>query len=164
MQSIGGECADLSPLEAARTVRNTSRVCYLFKNHVIHAKFPQSKVLNEQKVTDFVKHQDSTDVITTKGKFNGKFIITCAGLQSDRIAKKEGTKSDVAIVGFRGDYYDLSEKGMHKVKNLIYPVPNPQFPFLGVHLPVRLWCVFSVQFGQEALHVGGNGVGAVWTL
>ena len=40
---------------------------------------------------------------------------------------------DLKIVGFRGDYYDLSEQGMHKVKNLIYPVPNPAFPFLGVH-------------------------------
>jgi L-2-hydroxyglutarate oxidase LhgO len=45
----------------------------------------------------------------------------------------EGHKSDAAIVGFRGDYYDLTEKGLHKVRNLIYPVPNPQFPFLGVH-------------------------------
>ncbi len=60
-------------------------------------------------------------------------MITTGGLQADRLAKKEGQKSDAAIVGFRGDYYDLSAKGMNKVKNLIYPVPNPKFPFLGVH-------------------------------
>ena len=100
---------------------------------LIRAKFAGSKVLTEHEATAFEKNGDSTTVVTPKGKFTGKYIITCAGLQSDRIAKKEGTKSDAAIVGFRGDYYDLSEKGMKKVKNLIYPVPNPQFPFLGVH-------------------------------
>lgn len=100
---------------------------------LIRAKFAGSKVLTGHEVTAFEKHADSTTVVTPKGNFIGKYIITCAGLQSDRIAKKEGTRSDAAIVGFRGDYYDLSEKGMKKVKNLIYPVPNPQFPFLGVH-------------------------------
>ncbi|MBL0048810.1 MAG: L-2-hydroxyglutarate oxidase [Bacteroidetes bacterium] len=100
---------------------------------LIRSKFAGSKVLTEHEVTAFEKHAESTTVVTPKGKFIGKYIITCAGLQSDRIAKKEGTASAAAIVGFRGDYYDLSEKGMKKVKNLIYPVPNPQFPFLGVH-------------------------------
>lgn len=100
---------------------------------LIREKFAGSKVLTGHEVTAFEKHADSTTVVTPKGNFSGKYIITCAGLQSDRIAKKEGIKSDAAIVGFRGDYYDLSEKGMKKVKNLIYPVPNPQFPFLGVH-------------------------------
>jgi L-2-hydroxyglutarate oxidase len=100
---------------------------------LIRTKFSGSKVLTEHNVTAFEKNATGTTVITSKGNFEGKYIITCAGLQSDRIAKKEGTKSDAAIVGFRGDYYDLSEKGMKKVKNLIYPVPNPQFPFLGVH-------------------------------
>lgn len=100
---------------------------------LIHAKFPGSKVLTEHEVTAFEKHGDHTHVITPKGKFTGKYIITCAGLQSDRIAKKEGAKIDTAIVGFRGDYYDLTDKGLSKVRNLIYPVPNPKYPFLGVH-------------------------------
>lgn len=100
---------------------------------LIHSKFPESKVLTGHEVTAFEKHRDYTDVITPKGKFKGKYVITCAGLQSDRIAKKEGAKTDAAIVGFRGDYWDLSDKGLDKVKNLIYPVPNPKYPFLGVH-------------------------------
>ncbi|HET6224965.1 MAG TPA: L-2-hydroxyglutarate oxidase [Bacteroidia bacterium] len=100
---------------------------------LIHAKFKGSKVLTGHEVTGFEKHSDSTTVITPKGKFVGKYIITCSGLQSDRIAKKEGAKIDTAIVGFRGDYYDLTDKGLSKVKNLIYPVPNPKYPFLGVH-------------------------------
>ncbi|MCX8081353.1 MAG: L-2-hydroxyglutarate oxidase [Bacteroidia bacterium] len=74
-------------------------------------------------------------IIRTKNNKNisADYLITTAGLQADRIAKKEGHPSEAAIVGFRGDYYDLTEKGIHKVRNLIYPVPNPKFPFLGVH-------------------------------
>lgn len=100
---------------------------------LIHAKFKYSRVLTGHEVTAFEKGTNITTVITPKGKFTGKYIITCAGLQSDRIAKKEGAKTDAAIVGFRGDYYDLTDKGLSKVRNLIYPVPNPKYPFLGVH-------------------------------
>lgn len=92
-----------------------------------------SKVLTSQKVIGFEKSTNSTTVITESDKFTGKYIISTSGLQADRITKKEGAKTDSAIVGFRGDYYDLTEKGLKKVKNLIYPVPNPKFPFLGVH-------------------------------
>ncbi|MGZ4095953.1 MAG: L-2-hydroxyglutarate oxidase [Bacteroidia bacterium] len=92
-----------------------------------------SKVLTSQKVVGFEKNSGFTMVITESQKFTAKYIITTSGLQADRITKKEGAKTDAAIVGFRGDYYDLTEKGLGKVKNLIYPVPNPKFPFLGVH-------------------------------
>ena len=100
---------------------------------LIHNKFSGSKVMTGMEVTNINRTGELTEVITKKGKFITKYLITCAGLQSDRIAKKDGVKTDAAIVGFRGDYYDLSEQGMKKVKNLIYPVPNPKFPFLGVH-------------------------------
>lgn len=100
---------------------------------LIHEKFPGSKVLTGHEVEDFTHGEDHSDVITSKSRFRAKYVISCAGLNADRIAKKEGTKTDAAIVGFRGDYYDLTEKGRAKVKNLIYPVPNPKFPFLGVH-------------------------------
>jgi len=100
---------------------------------LIVAKNNGSRVLTSQKVIGFEKNSTGTDVITQSDKFTGKYIITTSGLQADRITKKEGAKTDAAIVGFRGDYYDLTEKGLKKVKNLIYPVPNPKFPFLGVH-------------------------------
>lgn len=100
---------------------------------LIHAKNNGSKVLNGQEVIGFEKKGNVTEVKTLNASYEGNYIITCAGLQADRIAKKEGKKSDAAIVGFRGDYYDLTDKGRSKVKNLIYPVPNPKFPFLGVH-------------------------------
>lgn len=100
---------------------------------LINAKTNGSKVLTGQKVIDFIKSTDYTTVVTNKAKFIGKYIISTAGLQADRVTKKEGTKTNAAIVGFRGDYYDLTPKGLSKVNHLIYPVPNPKFPFLGVH-------------------------------
>ena len=86
-----------------------------------------SKVLN-------VNHNNSEIVIqASTGDFSSKKIINCAGLFSDRIANKTGLKSDVRIVPFRGEYYSLTESSRSLVKNLIYPVPDPKFPFLGVH-------------------------------
>lgn len=73
-------------------------------------------------------------VITTDGKLiSTKKLIICGGLHSDRLAKLDGIKLDMKIVGFRGDYYELLDHARHKVKNLVYPVPDPKYPFLGVH-------------------------------
>jgi L-2-hydroxyglutarate oxidase len=60
-------------------------------------------------------------------------MIFCGGLQADRLAKKDQVDLKEKVVPFRGDYYELTEKAKQKVKHLIYPVPNPDFPFLGVH-------------------------------
>jgi|TARA_B110001469_G_C9639575_1_gene321367 L-2-hydroxyglutarate oxidase len=70
---------------------------------------------------------------TEKTTHKAKYLIYCGGLQSDRLAKKDGVNLDMQIVGFRGDYYELNDEGKHKIKHLVYPVPNPEFPFLGVH-------------------------------
>ncbi len=100
---------------------------------LIEQKFPGSKVALEHEVTNFIKADGKTTVVTPKGNFTSDYIVNCTGLQTDRIAKKDGVDPDMKIVGFRGDYYELTEEAKHKVKHLIYPVPNPQFPFLGVH-------------------------------
>lgn len=97
------------------------------------AKQPLSKVVLGEEVIDYLKKDDYTTVVTSKNKYQTKFMIFCGGLQADRLAKKDGVKLKEKVVGFRGDYYDLTEQAKHKVKNLIYPVPNPAFPFLGVH-------------------------------
>ena len=73
-------------------------------------------------------------LLTSKGKIYTKNNIFCAGLFSDRLAGKDNLKTNMKIVSFRGDYYKLKENSKHMIKNLIYPVPNPEFPFLGVHL------------------------------
>jgi len=100
---------------------------------IITEGYPQSAVLTGQEVTGFQHEGNTTEVITRKGRFRTRYLITCGGLHSDRLARKDRLAIDTAIVGFRGDYYDLTEKGKSKVRNLIYPVPNPKYPFLGVH-------------------------------
>lgn len=114
-------------------------------------KFEGSKLFLNTEAKDFIKEGSKTIIKTNRQNFEAKYIVACAGLQSDRIAQKEGTGTDTAIVGFRGDYYDLSETGRSKVKNLIYPVPNPQFPFLGVHFTRMV--DGSVECGPNAVFV-----------
>lgn len=84
-------------------------------------------------VTGIEHFTDHSVIYTSKGEFKAKKTIFCGGLQADRLAKKDGVKIKEKVVGFRGDYYELTDEAKHKVKNLIYPVPNPEFPFLGVH-------------------------------
>ena len=93
-----------------------------------------SNVLYDEKVIDFVKKEDFTLLNSKDKTFESKQVVFCTGLQSDRFAKKDGLKSDLRVVPFRGDYFALKPKAYHKVKNLIYPVPNPDLPFLGVHI------------------------------
>lgn len=84
----------------------------------------------------FIEAQEEGGISTIKTEkttHKAKYLIYCGGLQSDRLAKKDGVDLDMQIVGFRGDYYELNDEGKHKIKHLIYPVPNPEFPFLGVH-------------------------------
>jgi len=107
--------------------------------------------LLDHRVIAVSQTNDHTLLKTSKGDIEAKKVIYCGGLQADRLAKKDGVKLDMAILGFRGDYYELSEEGKHKVKNLIYPVPNPKFPFLGVHF-TRM-TDGSVECGPNAVFV-----------
>jgi L-2-hydroxyglutarate oxidase len=70
---------------------------------------------------------------TTGGEIHARALVNCAGLQSDRVARLCGVDPGVRIVPFRGEYYELLPERAHLVRNLIYPVPDPGFPFLGVH-------------------------------
>ncbi|MDY0292362.1 MAG: L-2-hydroxyglutarate oxidase [Desulfuromonadaceae bacterium] len=70
---------------------------------------------------------------TAAGAVETRFIVNCAGLHSDRIASMCGVEAEVKIIPFRGEYYKLRPEQRHMVRNLIYPVPDPKFPFLGVH-------------------------------
>ncbi len=100
---------------------------------LIESQAQESLVLICREVTAIDKHDGITKVITNLGEFRTKYLINCAGLQCDRIAKMDGVNPTVRIIPFRGDYYELTEKARQKVRNLIYPVPDPTFPFLGVH-------------------------------
>jgi L-2-hydroxyglutarate oxidase len=70
---------------------------------------------------------------TTGGRVRARWMVSCAGLHSDRVARMEGAAPRARIVPFRGEYYELAPEACHLVKGLIYPVPDPRFPFLGVH-------------------------------
>ena len=94
---------------------------------------PESKVAMGTEALGFIHHEGYSEIKTSKGDFSAKYLVFCGGLQADRLAKKDGVKMKEKVVGFRGDYYELTEEAKHKVKNLIYPVPDPAFPFLGVH-------------------------------
>ena len=89
-------------------------------------------VLNTEAVS-FEKENEINIINTNKKTYRSRFIIFCGGLQADRLARKDHVDLKEKVVGFRGDYYELTEEAKHKIKNLIYPVPNPEFPFLGVH-------------------------------
>jgi len=94
----------------------------------------ESKLCLEHEVKTIDKtNKDYSVIHTSKGEYKAKNLVFCAGLQADRLAKKDGVDLKEKVVGFRGDYYELTSKGKEKVKHLIYPVPNPEFPFLGVH-------------------------------
>ncbi len=92
---------------------------------------------------------DGVVVETSAGAFEARHLINCAGLQSDRVARLAGKSPDLRIVPFRGDYFDLIDERRHLLRNLIYPVPDPRFPFLGVHLTRRI--DGSVESGPNAV-------------
>jgi L-2-hydroxyglutarate oxidase len=86
-----------------------------------------------QKVNDIKLGADQVTVITQKASYTGKLMVNCAGLYSDKITRLTTKKVDVKIIPFRGEYYKLRKEKEYLVKTLIYPVPDPNFPFLGVH-------------------------------
>ena len=101
------------------------------------------------KVHAITENGQGVVIESTKGTHHSRFLINCAGLQSDRVVGLAGMKSDMRIVPFRGEYFELKPEKRHLVKNLIYPVPDPKFPFLGVH--------FTRMIGG-GVHAGPNAV------
>ena len=91
-------------------------------------------VLKNTKVISVFEGDSEKSIKTNNGVFKTNFAIFSAGLQADELAKSDKIEIDMQIVGFRGDYYNVVNDGLKKVKGLIYPVPNIDLPFLGVHL------------------------------
>ncbi|WP_071333812.1 MULTISPECIES: L-2-hydroxyglutarate oxidase [Burkholderia] len=86
-----------------------------------------------ERVLAIRKNASHVEIETRQGVVQTKFVINCAGLHSDRVARMDNVADDLKIVPFRGEYYEIRPERRHLVKHLIYPVPNPNFPFLGVH-------------------------------
>lgn len=87
----------------------------------------------QAQVTGVTHRPDAITLHTTKGDVEARNLVNCGGLQCDRVARMCGVEPAVKIIPFRGEYYQLKREAWHLVRNLIYPVPNPAFPFLGVH-------------------------------
>jgi len=107
-----------------------SEVCKVYMEHI---KKAGNEILLNTKFTGLQKRTDSLILKTTKGEITSKNIINCAGLYSDRVARLCGVNPKVKIIPFRGEYYELVAEKADMINNLIYPVPDPKFPFLGVH-------------------------------
>jgi L-2-hydroxyglutarate oxidase LhgO len=92
-----------------------------------------AQILLDTPVTHIESHGDSVLVGTTRGEIAAACVVNCGGLHSDRLARLGGAKVATKIVPFRGEYYALAANARHLVNGLIYPVPDPRFPFLGLH-------------------------------
>jgi L-2-hydroxyglutarate oxidase LhgO len=101
-------------------------------------------------VTGLTVRAGSISVMTGQGEFTATRVLTCAGLQSDRVAMLSGAPEEPRIVPFRGNYWQLRPQWRHLARNLIYPVPDPKFPFLGVH--------FTRRISDDAVWLGPNAV------
>ena len=93
----------------------------------------EGQVLTKARVTGMMQQAKSVVIHSTAGEVTAKCVVTCAGLHCDRVTAMSGQTLDAKIVPFRGEYYALKPAAHHLCRNLIYPVPDPKFPFLGVH-------------------------------
>ncbi len=104
-------------------IRLAERVCEVGENGIFY----------RAKVRSIVQDGERLRVFTTAGEFMTQHVVNCAGLQSDRVTKAGGQRPDVKIVPFRGEYFELKPQAHHLCRSLIYPVPDPNYTFLGVH-------------------------------
>jgi (S)-2-hydroxyglutarate dehydrogenase len=96
------------------------------------------EIITSAEVIGFERRGKATLLSTTKGDFEAALVVTCAGMWADRVAQLSGADRKPEIIPFRGDYFTLPPERRHLVQTNIYPVPDPRFPFLGVHLTPRM--------------------------
>jgi len=121
-----------------------------------------TELRRKAKVTRCVPEGGSWRILSTTGETKADYIINCAGLHCDRVAQKAGEKRDTRIVPFRGEYYALRPSARQLVRHLIYPVPDPVFPFLGVHF-TRL-IDGGIEAGPNAVLAFGREGYSKWTV
>ncbi len=121
-------------------------VCQRLAAHIERAG---GTILTNARVTAIRPDSQGTVVVSQAGDIAAKYVVNCAGLYCDRVTEMSGIKPDAKIVPFRGEYYELIPAAEHLCRNLIYPVPDPAFPFLGVHF-TRM-AVGGVECGPNAV-------------
>ncbi|HET9000191.1 MAG TPA: L-2-hydroxyglutarate oxidase [bacterium] len=121
-------------------------------------------------VTRVIEAGDELRIETNRGDWRATYLINCAGLHSDDVARKSGIVPDVRIIPFRGEYYLLRRDRQSLVRGLIYPVPDPQFPFLGVHFTrtvhgeVEAGPNAVLAFAREGYTMGRIDVRELWEI
>jgi L-2-hydroxyglutarate oxidase LhgO len=113
-----------------------------------------AEIVTEARVLSIAERGDRVRVESTGGAFEARVLVACAGLESDRVAELAGLQPGVRIVPFRGEYWMLTPSRSHLVRSLIYPVPDPAFPFLGVHFTRRI----DSERGRNMIEAGPNAV------
>lgn len=124
---VGGVAALRVPQEG---IVDYARVCAVMVDKLEERG---ARVVTGARVTKLREADGGWAAETTAGEFTAGFLINCAGLHCDRVAELAGEHRDMRILPFRGEYYKIKPERAGLVRNLIYPVPDPQFPFLGVH-------------------------------
>lgn len=124
---VGGIAAVRVPQEG---IVDYSQVCAVLADLIQRCG---AKVVTGARVVRLIRRSGSWIVETAQGPFEADFVVNCAGLHADRVLRLSGEPSPLRIVPFRGEYHQLRSDRRHLVRHLIYPVPDPAFPFLGVH-------------------------------
>jgi L-2-hydroxyglutarate oxidase len=155
LRRIGrGELVEIEPAAtgiAALHVPEAGVVDYraIAENHAAELKRAGASIVDGSEVSEIHHHSDGVTVVAADRGFDARGLVNCAGLQSDLVAKLAGVETNMRIIPFRGEYYRLSDDAAPLVRALIYPVPDPRFPFLGVHFTRRVDS--SVEVGPNAV-------------
>jgi L-2-hydroxyglutarate oxidase len=147
LREIEPHCGGLLGLQVPGTgITDYAAVCRRYAEIV---SIQGGTISTATEVRGMARRASEMIVETVRGAFAARYVINCAGLHSDRVSQMAGQKPEVRIVPFRGEYYDLTPESQHLVRTLIYPVPDPKFPFLGVHFTRRI---------QGGIDAGPNAV------
>ena len=147
LAEIEPHCAGIEAIRVPSTgIVSYTAVCEAFIEEITSAG---AEVRYRTAVTDITDTAAGARVSTTDGDLEARLVVNCAGLRCDQVADMVGATEGNRIVPFRGEYYELVPERRHLVKGLIYPVPDPSFPFLGVHLTRMI---------DGSIHAGPNAV------
>ncbi len=125
-------------------------------------------IVTGAEVTEIVERPGEMRAITKAGEFTGGFLVNCAGLQSDQVTRMSAGAAPAQIIPFRGEYFELKPEAWHLCNALIYPVPDPNFPFLGVHFTrmidggVECGPNAVLAFAREGYHLGDVNGRELW--
>lgn len=119
------------------------------KHHAAKLRQAGAEIITDAEVAAISHTSEGVSLVAGDRHFSARIMVNCAGLHSDRVAALAGVRAGVRIVPFRGEYYRLTDEASSLVRKLIYPVPDPRFPFLGVHFTRRI--DGSVEVGPNAV-------------